>query len=67
MSAAMRILENHLIIALSPDRKRLYTTQVPGDFESDPGAISSFEIVETSGELRKLNEPASHSMRRPRI
>ena len=49
-------IENPFIIALSPDRKRLYATQVPGDFERDPGAIAAFEIVGTSGELRKLNE-----------
>ena len=29
-------IENPFFLALSPDRKTLYSTHVPGDFESDP-------------------------------
>ena len=49
-------IENPFFIALSPDRKFLYSVQIPGDFESDPGYIVAFAIVDDSGGLRKLNQ-----------
>lgn len=49
-------VENPFFIALSPDRKHLYSAHVTGNFESDTGSIAAFEIVGDSGELRKLNE-----------
>lgn len=48
-------VENPFFLALSPDRKVLYSTHVPGDFESDPGYVAAFEIG-AAGELRKINE-----------
>ena len=47
---------NPFFIALSPDRKTLYSVHIPGDFGSDAGYIAAFEIVGNSGELRKINE-----------
>ena len=49
-------VENPFFIALSPERKFLYSVQIPGSFESDPGYIAAFEMVGDAGELRKLNE-----------
>jgi len=49
-------IENPFFLALSPDRKTLYSTYVPGDFESDPGYVAAFEIVGDSGEIKKRNE-----------
>ena len=49
-------VENPFFIALSPDRKFLYSAQVRGDFESDSGTVTAFAIDDESGRLRKLNE-----------
>lgn len=49
-------IENPFFLALSPDRQRLYSTHVPGDFEADPGYVAAFAITGDSGELKKLNE-----------
>ena len=49
-------VENPFFIALTPDRKHLYATHLPGDFESESGYIAAFEIVGNAGELRKINE-----------
>ena len=64
-------VENPFFIALSPDRKFLYSVHLPGDFESDPGAIAAFEIVDDAGTcravvavLRRLDEAAE---RRPLV
>ncbi len=49
-------IENPFFLALSPDRKTLYSTHVPGAFESDPGYVAAFEIAGEAGELKKRNE-----------
>ncbi len=49
-------VENPFFLALAPNRKALYSVHLPGDFESDPGYIAAFEIVDDKGTLRKLNE-----------
>lgn len=47
-------IENPFFIALSPDRKVLYSTHEPAG--SETGYIAAFEIGGASGELRKINE-----------
>ena len=49
-------IENPFFLALSPDRKTLYSTHVPGDFEADPGYVAAFEVVGDSGQIKKRNE-----------
>jgi len=49
-------VENPFFIGLSPDRKFLYSVHVPGNPGGDPEYIAAFEIVATSGALRKLNQ-----------
>ena len=49
-------IENPFFIVLSPNRKFLYSVQIPGDIESDTGYVAAFAIVDNSGRLRKLNQ-----------
>jgi 6-phosphogluconolactonase len=55
-------VENPFFIALSPDRKCLYSVHVPGSLNSDTGRIAAFEIVGDSGQLRKLNEQSANGI-----
>ena len=55
-------VENPFFIALSPDRKFLYSVHVPGDLGSDTGCIAAYEIVGDSGQLRKLNEQSANGI-----
>ncbi len=52
-------IENPFFLALSPDRKVLYATHVPGDFEADPGYVAAFTLG-ADGSLRKINEQLAH-------
>lgn len=49
-------IENPFFIALSPDRRYLYSTHAPGNIGSDPSYVAAFEIIGKSGELRKIND-----------
>jgi 6-phosphogluconolactonase len=49
-------IEGPFFIALSPDRRYLYSTHAPGNLGSDSSYVAAFEIVGTSGELRRINE-----------
>ena len=55
-------VENPFFIALSPDRKYLYSVHVSGGFDSDTGSIAAFELVGDSGRLRKLNEQSAEGV-----
>ena len=55
-------IENPFFIALSPDRKFLYSTHAPGNFEGDYGYVAAFEIVGASGELRMINEQPANGL-----
>lgn len=52
-------IENPFFLALSPDRKRLYSTHVQGDFESDDGSIVAFAVEDDQGTLRRLNQQST--------
>ena len=49
-------IEGPFFMALSPDRKSLYSTHAAGDFDTGRGSIVAFEIDRASGSLRKINE-----------
>lgn len=52
-------VENPFFLALSSDRKYLYATHVPGDFESDNGYVVAFEITDGEGRLRRINQQSA--------
>ena len=49
-------------IALSNNRKFLYSTHTPDEFESGSGYVVAFEIRGTSGELHRLNEQRTNGL-----
>jgi len=52
-------VENPFFLALSPDRRFLYSTHVEGDFESDDGSLVAFAIEDDGGTLRRLNQQST--------
>ncbi|NKB70226.1 MAG: beta-propeller fold lactonase family protein [Candidatus Latescibacteria bacterium] len=48
-------ISNPFYIALSPDRKFLYSVLIKGDFENDSGGIAAFAVGD-NGTLEKINE-----------
>ena len=52
-------IPNPFFIALSPDRKFLYSAQVNGDVENDAGSIAAYAIANDAGSLRKINEQSA--------
>jgi len=49
-------------IALSPNRKFLYSTHTPGDFEGETGYVAAFAIRGEGGELHKLNQQPANGL-----
>jgi 6-phosphogluconolactonase len=55
-------VENPFFLALSPDRKHLYSTHVPGNFNSDNGYVVAFELIDGEGTLRRINQQSAEGV-----